>query len=175
MGSLSVNIAKVKRISPGGLRIQPRENREPDLPKREKIQGPELPFTDMERTYTRMAGKAPLLETLVNTLDLATPETGERPRMVKGEEYPKEAEKAPQEPPQPQIKGRPGRTLKEIALSILEPQNSYTREEVVGRIREGIGVSQERGENGFNKMLEAGELEEVPDLGVYHLRGSTPF
>ncbi len=175
MGSLSVNIAKVKRISPGGLKVKPRENREPDLPKRENIRGPELPFTDMERTYTRMIEKEPLLEKLIDTLDLATPETGERPRMVKREEYPKEAEIRPQEAPQPQIKGRPGRTLREIALSILEPQNSYTREEVVNRIQEGTGVSQERAENGFNKMLEAGELEEVPDLGVYLLRGSTPF
>ena len=175
MGSLSVNIAKVKRISPGGLKIRPRENREPDLPKREKIQGPELPFTDMERTYTRMADKEPLLERMVNIFDLATSETGERPRMVRGEEYTAGAEITPQEPPQPQVKGRPGRTLREIALSILEPENSYTREEIVDRIRKGTGVSQERAENGFNKILEAGEMEEVPDLGIYYLRGSVPF
>jgi len=37
MGSLSVNISKVKRIPPGGLRITPQGNREPELPKRAKI------------------------------------------------------------------------------------------------------------------------------------------
>ncbi len=175
MGSLSVNISKVKRIPPGGLRITPQGNREPELPKRAKILPPELPFTDQEQTFTRMLKKEPLLERLVNIFDLATSETGERPRMVRGEEYTTGEEIAPQEPPQPQVKGRPGRTLREIALSILEPENSYTREEIVDRIRESTGVSQERAENGFNKILEAGELEEVPDLGIYYLRGSVPF
>lgn len=175
MGSLSVNIAKVKRFSPGGLKVRPQENREPDLHQRETIRGPELPFTDTERTFTRMVDKEPLLETIVTTFDLATPETGERPRMVKEVEQIRESRETQPDTPPRDRNNRPGRTLREIALSILEPQNNYSREAIVEKIRESTGVSQERAENGFNKILEAGELEEVPGQERYYLKGYDPF
>ena len=137
--------------------------REPELPKRAKILPPELPFTDQEQTFTRMLKKEPLLERLVNNLDLVTEETGEQPRRTDTEAP------APGSDPQAELRNtKPGRTLREIALTILDPLASYTREEVIERIQRGTGVNQERAENGFNLMIGAGEVEEVPGQDIYY-------
>ena len=61
-----------------------------------------------------------------------------------------------------------------LAQRVIEGENSYSREEIIARIKEATNVNQERAERGFKLMLRAGAFE--PTLGDrYYLTGSTPF
>jgi len=61
-----------------------------------------------------------------------------------------------------------------LANRVIEGENSYSREDIIERIKEATNVSQERAERGFNLILQAGAIE--PTLGDrYYLTGSTPF
>ena len=59
-------------------------------------------------------------------------------------------------------------------LEVIDVENSYTKEELIERIKEATNVNQERAEVVFNLILQAGAIE--PTLGDrYYLTGSTPF
>jgi len=167
MSLLNVDIAKVKRLSLREVKLPTTERRvEPITPILV-----EKPPTDEEiaYTYSRLVAINPLLEELVERLDLVSITTGERIRKVELREDIKPH-------PEPEIKAKEIDKPKLIALAqrVIEGENSYSREEIIERIKEVTNVSQERAERGFNLILQAGAIE--PTLGDrYYLTGSTPF
>jgi len=146
MSLLSENIAKVKRLP----------LREVKLPA-PAIKEPGKAITLEEITYSRLLAKYPLINELVETLDLVSLQTGERIRRVEVKDEPVDSSR-----------------LIALACKILQPENSYSQEEVITRLQEATKVSPERAERGFNLMREAGAIEPTPG-GRYYLPGSTPF
>jgi len=165
MSLLSTDITKVKRLSL-------REVKLPAPEVRVELITPilvEVPPTDEEIIYSRFVAINPLLEDLVDSLDLVSITTGERIRKIElREEY--------KPHPEPKIKAQEIDKPKLIALAqrVIEGENSYSREEIIERIKEATNVNQERADRGFTLILQAGAIE--PTLGDrYYLTGSTPF
>ena len=166
MSLLSTNIAKVKRLS----------LREVKLPATERKVEPitpilvERPPTDEEIAYSKLVAIKPLIEELVERLDLVSITTGERIRKVELREDIKPH-------PEPEIKAQEIDKPKLIALAqrVIEGENSYSREEIIERIKEATNVNQERAERGFNLILQAGAIEQTINPELYYLVGSTPF
>jgi hypothetical protein len=61
-----------------------------------------------------------------------------------------------------------------LAQRVIEGENSYSTEEIVARIKKATNVNQERAEQYFKQILQAGEVEATPG-NRYYLTGSTPF
>lgn len=162
MSLLSTDIAKIKRLSLKDVKLPATDRRaEPILVER--------PPTDEEIVYSKLVSINPLLEELVERLDLVSITTGERIRKVELREDIKPH-------PEPEVKAQEIDKPKLIALAqrIIEGENSYSREEIIERIKEATNVNQERAERGFNLILQAGAIE--PTQGDrYYLTGSTPF
>jgi len=157
MSLLSIDITKVKRLSLREVKLPTPELRieyvTPILVER--------PPTDEEIAYSKLVAINPLLEELVERLDLVSIKTGERIKKVDLPkiERPKEIDKP---------------KLIALAQGVIEGENSYSKEDIIARIKEATNVSQERAEIGFNLILQAGIIEFT--LGEsYFLTGSTPF
>ena len=157
MSLLSVDIAKVKRLSLKEvlLPISKVEKTETATP----IQVGRPP-TNEEILYTKMLNSNPFLAELVESLDLVSSSTGERIKKVELKEV------EPQEIDKPK--------LLTLAKRIIEGDTSYSKQEIVERIKQATNVSQERAERGFNLMLQAGAIEPTPG-DSYYLTGSSPF
>jgi hypothetical protein len=150
MSLLSTDITKVKRLSLREVKLPTTERRvEPITPILV-----ERPPTDEEIAYSKLVAINPLIEELVERLDLVSITTGER--IKKGE--PQEMDK-----------------LTALAQRVIKGENSYRRAEVVARIKEATNISQERAERGFNLILQAGAIEQTINPELYYLVGSTPF
>ena len=146
MSLLSENIAKVKRLPLREVKLPAPETQEPGRA-----------ITLEEITYSKLLAKYPLLEELVETLDLVSLQTGERIRRVEVKDEPVDSSR-----------------LIALASKILQPENSYSQEEVISRLQEATKVSQGRAERGFKLLLQVGAIE--PTIaGRYYLPGSTPF
>jgi hypothetical protein len=162
MSLLSKDITKVKRLSLREVKLPAPERRiEPITTER--------PPTDEEIAYSKLVAINPLIEELVERLDLVSIKTGERIKKVELREDIKPH-------PEPEIKAQEIDKPKLIALAqrVIEGENSYSKEDIVARIKEATNVSQERAERGFYLILQAGAIE--PTLGDnYYLTGSTPF
>ncbi len=166
MSLLSTDITKVKRLS----------LREVKLPTTERKVEPitpilvERPPTNEEIAYSRLVAINPLIEELVERLDLVSITTGERIKKVELREDIKPH-------PEPEIKAQEIDRPKLIALAqrVIEGENSYTKEEIKERIKEATNVNQERAERGFNLILQAGAIEQTINPELYYLVGSTPF
>jgi hypothetical protein len=160
MRLLSTDISKVKRLSLREVKL-PAPEVEPITIKVER------PPTDEEIAYSKLVAINPIVEELVKRLDLVSITTGERINKVEvREEY----------KPHPKVKAQELDKPRLIALAqrVIEGESSYTKEEVIERIKEATKVSQERAEVGFNLILQAGAIE--PTLrDRYYLTGSTPF
>lgn len=160
MRLLSTDISKVKRLSLREVKL-PAPEVEPITIKVER------PPTEEEIAYSKLVAINPLVEELVKRLDLVSITTGERINKVEvREEY----------KPHPKVKAQELDKPRLIALAqrVIEGESSYTKEEVIERIKEATKVSQERAEVGFNLILQAGAIE--PTLrDRYYLTGSTPF
>jgi len=165
MSLLSTDIAKVKRLS----------LREVKLPTTERKVEPitpilvEKPPTVEEIAYSKLVAINPLIKELVERLDLVSITTGERIKKVELREDIKPH-------PEPKVKAQEIDRPKLIALAqrVIEGDNSYSREEIIERIKKATNVNQERADRGFYLILQAGAIE--PTLGDrYYLKGSTPF
>jgi len=163
MSLLSTDITKVKRLSLREVKLPAPELRvEPITPILV-----ERPPSDEEIAYSKLVAINPIIEELVERLDLVSIKTGERIKKIELREDIK---------PQPEIKAKEIDKPKLIALAhrVIEGENSYSKEEIIERIKEATNVNQERAERGFNLILQAGAIE--PTLGDrYYLTGSTPF
>jgi hypothetical protein len=160
MRLLSTDISKVKRLSLREVKL-PAPEVEPITIKVER------PPTDEEIAYSKLVAINPLVEELVKRLDLVSITTGERINKVEvRDEY----------KPHPKVKAQELDKPRLIALAqrVIEGERSYTKEEVIERIKKATNVNQERAEVGFNLILQAGAIE--PTLrDRYYLTGSTPF
>jgi hypothetical protein len=166
MSLLSTDITKVKRLSLREVKLPAPEIRvEPITPILV-----ERPPTDEEIAYSKLVAINPLIEELVERLDLVSIKTGERIKKVELREDIKPH-------PEPEIKAQEIDRPKLIALAqrVIEGENSYNKEEIIERIKEATNVNQERAERGFNLILQAGAIEQTINPGLYYLVGSTPF
>jgi hypothetical protein len=161
---LSTDITKVKRLSLKEIRLPAPEVVEPIAPILV-----ETPPTEEEIVYSKLVAKNPLIEELVERLDLVSIKTGKRIRKV-------ELIESIKTPPEPKIKAQEIDKPKLIALAqrIIEGGNNYSKEEIVTKLKEATNVNQERAEIGFNLILQAGAIEPTPG-DRYYLTGSTPF
>jgi hypothetical protein len=165
MSLLSIDITKVKRLSLREVKLPTTERRvEPITPILV-----ERPPTDEEIVYSKLVAINPLIEELVERLQLVSINTGKRIKKVELREDIKPH-------PEPEIKTQEIDKPKLIALAqrVIEGENSYSKEDIIARIKEATNVGQERAERGFTLILQAGAIE--PILGDrYYLTGSTPF
>ena len=165
MSLLSTDITKVTRLSLREVKLLPPERKvKPITPILV-----ERPPTDEEIDYSKIVAINPLIEELVERLDLLSITTGERIRKVElREEY--------KPHPEPEVKAEEIDKPKLIALAqrVIEEENSYTKEEVIERIKKATNVNQERAERGFNLILQAGAIEPLLE-DRYYLTGSIPF
>ena len=165
MSLLSTDITKVKRLSLREIKLPAPELRvEPITPILV-----ERPPSDEEIAYSKLVAINPLIEELVERLDLVSIKTGERIKKVELREYIKPH-------PEPEVKAKEIDKPKLIALAqrVIKGENSYSKEDIIDRIKEATNVSQERAEIGFNLILQAGGIEITPGES-YYLTGSTPF
>lgn len=165
MSLLSTDITKVKRLSLREVKLPTTERRvEPITPILV-----ERPLTDEEIAYSKLVAINPLIEELVERLDLVSITTGERIKKVEIREDIKPH-------PEPKVKAQEIDRPKLMALTqrVIEGENSYSREEIIERIKEATNVNQERADRGFNLILQAGAIELTPG-GMYYLTGSIPF
>jgi hypothetical protein len=158
MSLLSTDITKVRRLSLREVKLPAPEVRvEPITPILV-----ERPPTDEEITYSRLMTINPLIEELVKRLDLVSSKTGERISKTETREDIK---------PHPEV-DKP--KLIALAQRVIKGENSYSKEEIVAKIKEATKVNQDRAEIGFTLILQAGAIELTPG-GRYYLSGSTPF
>jgi len=166
MSLLSTDITKVKRLSLREVKLPAPELRvEPITPILV-----ERPPSDEEIAYSKLVAINPIIEELVERLDLVSIKTGERIKKVELREDIKPY-------PEPEIKAQEIDKPKLIALAqrVIEGENSYSKEDIVARIKEATNVNQERAERGFNLILQAGAIEQTINPELYYLVGSTPF
>lgn len=111
--------------------------------------------TKEEIDYSVIVEKFPIVEKLVRRLGLVSTLTNEPiKRVIVPADY--ESKK-----------------IKEVAQRVADPERSYSREEILERIKQETKVDQERAERGLALMIEAGAIEQ--SSGLYYLSGSTPF
>ena len=154
MSLLTTDITKVKRLSLREVKLPAPEVKPPTpiLVKR--------PPTGEEIAYSKLVAINPLIEKLVERLGLVSSTTGKRIRKV-----------------DPEIKTQEIDRPKLIALAqrVIKPESSYTKGEIIERIKEATNVGQERAERGFILMLQAGAIEQTTNQEIYYLTGSIPF
>ena len=161
MSLLSTDITKVRRLSLREVKLPALEVRvEPITPILV-----ERPPTDEEIAYRRLIAINPLIEELVERLDLVSNKTGERISKIETREDIK---------PHPEAQKIDEPKLIALAQRVIEGDNSYSKEEIVAKIKEATNVTQERADRGFTLILQAGAIELTPG-GRYYLSGSTPF
>lgn len=156
MSLLSADISKVRKLSltTGGLRTAAKPTRVKPAPTA-AIRPTAKPPTLEEVVYSQLVAECPLVEDMVEILDLVSPTTGERIRKVEATHLDKDR-------------------LRELAEKVLEPSNSYTLQEVVDRIAERTQVDPQRAYTGFIYMVQAEAILSTP-ARTYYLHGSTPF
>lgn len=165
MSLLSTDITKVKRLSLVEVKLPITERRvEPISPILV-----ERPPTNEEIAYSKLLAINPLLGELVERLELVSYNTRERIRKVELREDVKPH-------PEPEVIAQEIDKPKLIALAqrVIQGGNSYTKEDIIERIKEVTKVNQDRAEKGFTLFIQTGAIE--PTLGDrYYLTGFTPF
>lgn len=128
--------------------------------------------------YSRMLDINPILAELVGEFNLAHTSTGEKPKRVLtwATEAPQKATFTPRpvEKLQTNIKRAKKETIAEFTARILEGYNSYSREELLERIKTDAQVDNERAFKGFIKMKKDRIIFKTP-FHTYYLSTSTPF
>lgn len=154
MSLLSTDLRTVKKLSLKGVRL-PIKDKEPE---------PTIyPPSPEEISYSKLVAINPLIEELVDRLNLVSNITGERIKKV-DIPHPEPEKKTEIDKPK----------LIALAQRLLKGENSYSKEEIIVIIKEATNVNQDRAEKGFNLILQAGAIEIIIG-GRYCLTGSTPF
>lgn len=164
MSLLSTDVTKKKQLSLREVKL--------DISKRKNKEAPEQerPPTEEEKTYSKLVAINPQLEKLVKRFDLVSQKTGEPLQKVElNKKEPEEEREVENEEPAPDAD-----KLTALAKQIIPEENSYTREEILQRLKDDTKVSQARAENGFNLMLQVGAIEATL-RERYYLAESTPF
>jgi hypothetical protein len=154
MSLLTTDLSKVKKLSLKGVRL-PIKDKEPELTN--------YPPSPEEISYSKLVAINPLIEELVDRLNLVSNITGERIKKV-DIPHPEPEKKTEIDKPK----------LIALAQRLLKGETSYSKEELIVIIKEATNVNQERADRGFNLILQAGAIEIIIG-GRYCLTGSTPF
>lgn len=148
MSLLTTDITKVNRLSLKEGKLHTSERRVDHITQIRR------PPTDEEIAYSKIVDINPQIEELVDSLDMVSKKTGKRINKI-------------------ELRERDRIKLITLAQKIIERDNSYTKEEVIDRIREATNVSKERAERGFILMLKVEAIEITPPGDRYYLIGST--
>jgi hypothetical protein len=151
MGLSSVNIAQAKKLSIKGVRLQPAAPSEPNL-----LAPPQVKPTLEELVYSNLVSTTPGLKELVDRLDLVSELTGQRIAQISHSE---------------EINSQ---AFIELANRLLQPQTSYSEEEVKQRISQDTRAKGTRLDEAFYYLLRANAIEQTP-AGKFYLSNSTPF
>jgi hypothetical protein len=154
MSLLSTDLSKVKKLSLKGVRL-PIKDKEPEPTN--------YPPSTEEISYSKLVAINPLIEELVDRLNLVSNITGERIKKV-DIPHPEPEKKTEIDKPK----------LIALAQRLLKGETSYSKEELIVIIKEATNVNQDRADRGFNLILQAGAIERLIG-GRYCLTGSTPF
>jgi len=154
MSLLSTDLSKVKKLSLKGVRL-PIKDKEPEPTN--------YPPSPEEISYSKLVAINPLIEELVDRLNLVSNITGERIKKV-DIPHPEPEKKTEIDKPK----------LIALAQRLLKGETSYSKEELIVIIKEATNVNQDRADRGFNLILQAGAIERLIG-GRYCLTGSTPF
>jgi len=155
MSLLSVDITKVKRLSLKEVKLLTAEVRVKPITPPIQV---EKPPSDEDIIYSQLIEINPLIETLFKKFDLVSI-TGEAFKKGEVKKKPKKLEKD---------------KIVAFTQRIVKGEDSYTKAEIIEKIKTATNVNQERAEKGFNLMLQAESIETLPN-GRYYLTGSTPF
>lgn len=152
MSLLSEDISKLNKLSIQELKLPaPKVKIEP--------MDEEYPPTEEEIAYSKIIAINPLIEDLVRGLEIVSSKTGEQIKSVKRMYQLKLIETVSH----PQ--------LLVLAQRIISKEETYTKQEVIKRLRDEAKVSQERAKTGFCLMIKAGVIEPTKG-GGYCLTGS---
>lgn len=154
MSLLSTDITRVKKISLRGLKLPAAKRKEVQATPL-TVEPKQLP-TEEEIAYSAMVEDNPFIEDLVETLDLVSDNTGKRIRKVD--------QSIPLEEPK----------LLAISQQVIQPEMSYSKQDIIDRVIQINQISSEQADKGFNLLLQTGYLEPTPG-GRYYLASSTPF
>jgi hypothetical protein len=99
----------------------------------------ESPYTEEEIVYNDLVKRYPLLGDFVKETGLVFVSTLEPPREIEDK----------------------NRALYNLAKELLNPERSYTPEEVVGELEKAKKITKERAERGFNMMRTKGAIVRV--------------
>lgn len=162
MSLLSTDITKVKRLSLREVKLPTTERRvEPITPILV-----EKPPTDEEIAYSKLVAINPLLEELVESLDLVSIDTGERVKKVELTEVKVET-----------IKTISNLKIEDLIKDIIGLQSHRTKAELTTKLMEEITITEDRAETGIALALKNGAIKvmTVNNIDRYYLSGSTPF
>ena len=157
MSLLSLDITKGKRLSFKELELPAQE------PRREAytpIQV-ERPPTDEEIAYSNLVARSPIVEFLVEALELVSLTTGKPLVKVKL--------------PERRVEGYNEEGKDEVVALIkqlLDKDKLYRKEDIIESLSLASKVGKNRAEVGFNIIVKAGALEPTPDNN-YYLTGSS--
>lgn len=150
--SILININEIMR--PPKRAIKPQSERKA-VPMTEQVS--KAPTKD-EIIYSKMLEENPNVANLVERLGLVSEETGRPIQSIKKTDTNTDRDK-----------------LMKLALSLLDKENSYSKDEIVKKIQLSKSVSHERAVNGFLMMVDAEILQIIKSADRYYLKGSTPF
>lgn len=78
--------------------------------------------------------------------------------------------------PAPDLKAKPLEIEPIILIdTLIEGENSYTREDIIERIIDATRIDQDRAEAQFNSLLKSGFLAQCINPQRYYLAASTPY
>jgi hypothetical protein len=149
MSLLSTDITKVNRLSLREVKLPAPERRV------------ERPPTEEEIAYSRLVAISPLIEELVECLDLVGNNSREVIRKVRTPTDYKALN--PQETVKDEVIG--------LMKEIIDLDTTYPKEYIISKIEETAIVDKTRAERGFNLILQAGAIE-ITQEGSYVLTGS---
>lgn len=158
---LNTDITKVKRLSLREVKLPTTERRVDPPP----IQV-ERPPTDEEIAYSKLVAINPLLEELVESLDLVSTITGERVKKVELTEAKVET-----------IKTISSLKIEDLIKDIIGLQSHRTKVELTTKLMEDINITEDRAETEIALALKNGAIKvmTVNNIDRYYLSGSTPF
>jgi hypothetical protein len=172
MSLLSTDIAKVKRLSLRDVKLPTIERKvEPITPILV-----ERPPTDEEIAYSKLVAINPLLEELVERLDLVSTITGERIKKVELTEANRDPLKPLKTPAEAEAKReekkpgspRKGQKIEDLIKDIIGLQSHRTKVELTTKLMEDINITEDRAETEI--ALEVPKMLEYTSIKEYNLR-----
>lgn len=175
---LETNLSKKGRLSLKGTKLR----REPP-PISEPATEPPAPQEE-GRSYTREEVKLGLMARqnkdvleLVDRLGLASSSSGrplQPPTEAELAQIEQRTQRKPQEPSEQPIGAKDRAKLLRLTQELLEPESNYTEEQLAQFLQDEKGVGEARAQRGARMIIESGIMEEA-GVGLYYLKGSTPF